>query len=219
MIVHLRYGGVPVRHSDRPLVSSARRSRGVVVIGADPSGRGFGARAHVPAVLALRDAHLAAICTAHNETARAAAKRWGAPRAFADYRDAIADETVDVVTIAVRVGLHVEIAEVALAAGKPVYCEWPLALDSAQAGRLAEAARVAAVPAAVGTQGRFAPAVREARRLLERGDIGRPLSFLTGQLLPRFPVESQRAWLAREEQGSGALVTPRLRKRSLVSYE
>src|SRR5688572_7318008 len=101
MIVHLRYCGVLVRPSDRPLVSSARRSRGVVVIGADPSGRGFGARAHVPAVLALPDAHLAAVCTARDETARSAAKRWGAPRAFADYREAIADETVDVVTIAV----------------------------------------------------------------------------------------------------------------------
>lgn len=186
-------------------VIDASESRGVAVIGADPRGRGFGARAHVPAVLALAGFHLAAVGTAREVTAAAAAQRWGAPRAYADYHHAISDETVDIVTVAVKVGLHAEIVEAALAAGKPVYCEWPLALNSDEAARLAQAARARKIATAVGTQGRFAPAFKVAKELLDRGDVGRPLSFQAGQLLPRFPVESNRAWLAREEEGSGAL--------------
>jgi predicted dehydrogenase len=178
---------------------------GVGVVGADPSGRGFGARAHVPAVLALEELTLAAVCTAREETARAAAERWGAPRGYSDYREAVTDPDVDLVTIAVRVALHAEIAEAALEAGKAVYCEWPLGLGSADAAPLAGLAAARGLAAGVGTQGRFAPAVAVARDLLARGDIGNPLSFQAAQLLPRFAVESDRWWLAREDQGSGAL--------------
>lgn len=180
-------------------------SIGVAVIGADPTGRGFGARAHVPAVLALSELQLAAVCTSREETARAAAARWGAPRGYADYLDAVADERVELVTVAVRVARHLEVVEAALAAGKSVYCEWPLALDSDEALVLARSAEARDAAVAVGTQGRFAPAVAAARRILERGDIGRVLSFQASQLLPRFAVESGRAWLAREDEGSGAL--------------
>ena len=103
---------------------------GVLVIGADPSGRGFGARAHVPAVEAAPGLRLVGVCTSREESARAAGTRWGT-RAFADFREAVAHPDVELVTIAVRVALHAEIALSALEAGKRVYCEWPLAPDSA----------------------------------------------------------------------------------------
>ena len=63
---------------------------GVLVVGADPSGRGFGARAHVPAVEAAAGLRLVGVCTSREETARAAGTRWGT-RAFSDYREAIRD--------------------------------------------------------------------------------------------------------------------------------
>ena len=178
---------------------------GVAVVGADPSGRGFGARAHVPAVLALDELRLAAVCTARDETAAAAAARWGTPSGYSDYSEAVADPAVALVTIAVRVALHAEIAEAAIEAGKAVYCEWPLTLDAEEAGRLARLAAAKNVAAGVGTQGRFAPAVNAAKEMLERGDIGRPLSFQASHMLSRFAVESDRWWLAREDEGSGAL--------------
>jgi predicted dehydrogenase len=178
---------------------------GVAVVGADPSGRGFGARAHVQAVLALDELRLAAVCTAREETARAAAERWPGAAGYSDYREAVASDEVEIVTIAVRVSLHAAIAEAALEAGKAVYSEWPLTLDAESAGRLAERAREHGVATAVGTQGRFAPAVVAAKRMLDSGEIGRPLSFQLAHQLPRFGVESTRPWLAQEEQGSGAL--------------
>jgi predicted dehydrogenase len=177
---------------------------GVLVVGADPSGRGFGARAHVPAVEAAPGLRLVAVCTSRVETAHAAGTRWGT-RAFADYREAIAHPDVELVTIAVRVSLHAEIAHAAIEAGKAVYCEWPLATDSATAEPLADAAERGGVATAVGTQGRYAPAVAAARDALVRGDVGRPLAFQVEHQLARFAVESDRWWLAREEHGTGAL--------------
>jgi predicted dehydrogenase len=175
----------------------------VLVVGADAAADGWGARAHIPAVLAHPALELEAICTSRPETAKNAAAHWGARRWFADFEEAVADPGVDLVTVAVRVGLHDPIVRAAAAAGKPVYCEWPLGLSAEEASELAAAAD--GVPTAVGLQGRFSPAVQYARELLDRRALGRPLTFAVTQTLARFPVPSGREWLAHEHEGSGAL--------------
>jgi predicted dehydrogenase len=64
----------------------------------------------------------------------------------------------------------------ALNAGKPVLCEWPLAMDLAEAEELATSASDRGVRTAVGLQGRSAPAVRYLRDLVADGYIGDVLS-------------------------------------------
>jgi predicted dehydrogenase len=177
----------------------------VAVVGADASGRGFGARAHAAAVLAVPGLELRAVCTSRAETASAAAARWGVERWYADYERLMDDRDVDIVTVAVPVRHHLKIAAAALEAGKSVYCEWPLCLTARDARRLTHLARGRDVITAAGLQGRFGPAVRYARSLLDAGAIGQPLSFLATQILDRFDVSSDRHWLAREDEGSGAL--------------
>jgi predicted dehydrogenase len=177
---------------------------GVLVVGADVRGRGFGARAHVPAVEAVESLRLAGVCTARQLTADAAAAKWQTT-GYADYRAALTDPEVALVTVAVRVALHREIVEAAIAAGRSVYCEWPLATGSREASELAAAAAAAGVATAIGTQGRFAPAVVAAREAVAAGEIGRVLSFQVEHQLARFPVDSDRWWLARDDHGSGAL--------------
>ncbi len=183
-------------------MSAALRTR-VLVVGADAAAEGWGARAHIPAVHAHPALELGAICTSRPETAKNAAARWGARRWFADFEQAVADPDIDLVTVAVRVGLHSPIVRAAAGAGKPVYCEWPLALSADEASELAAAADD--VPTAVGLQGRFSPAVRYARELLGRQACGRALPFVGTQALGRFPVPRRRQWLAHEHEGSGAL--------------
>ncbi len=112
----------------------------VGVIGADPTGRGFGARAHIPAVLANEDLELAAVCTSRPETAEQAARRWNVPRWFSHYQALVADPEIELVTVAVRVRHHRPIVAAAIEAGKAVYCEWPLALTSEDAAGLADLA-------------------------------------------------------------------------------
>jgi predicted dehydrogenase len=177
----------------------------VGVVGADPTGRGFGPRAHLPAVLAAPGLELFAVCTAHDATAAAAAERWGAARWYADIDAMCRDPDLDLITVSVRVRLHRPIVEAALANGKAVYCEWPLGLDPDDAAALVELVRDRRIVNGVGTQGRFSPAIRLAHELLGDGRIGRPLTFAVTHQLSRFPVDEDRGWLARDEEASGAL--------------
>ena len=175
----------------------------VAVIGA--SARGFGARAHIPAVKAAPGLELVAVCTAHDDTARAAAELHGVPRWFGDPAQLFVDDEIDLVTVAVRPAFHRELAIGALEANKMVYCEWPLALNTAEASAMAAVAAGAQTTSAVGLQGRYAPAVRTMRRLVEEGQIGVPLTVDASLLQPKFPVHSDRGWLSRRSEASGAL--------------
>lgn len=175
----------------------------VGVVGTSPPG--FGDRAHLPAVQSSPELVLEAVCTTREDTARAAAKRWGARKWYAGIDDLCGDPDVDMVTIAVRPRLHYPLTMAALRGGKAVYCEWPLALDTTEAGEMAAFALREGIPTAVGLQGRFAPAIGFARRLVEKGTIGRPLSFVVSQMLSKFDVDRDRAWLVRHEEASGAL--------------
>ena len=175
----------------------------VGVVGASPPG--FGDRAHLPAVQAAAGLTLEAVCTTREETARAAAAKWGARKWYTDVEDLCADSDIDLVTVAVRPRMHHPLTMAALSAGKPVFCEWPLALDTTEAREMTSAAAEAGTPTAVGLQGRFAPAVAWARRLVADGAVGKPLSFVVSQMLSKFDVDSDRAWLVRHEEASGAL--------------
>ncbi len=175
----------------------------VGVVGASPPG--FGDRAHLPAIQAAAGLVLEAVCTTSERTARAAAEKWGARKWYAGIEDLCGDPEVEVVTVAVRPRLHHPLVLAALQAGKPVYCEWPLALDSGEAAEMVATAEQGGIPTAVGLQGRFAPAVAWARRLVEDGAVGRPFSFVVSQMLSKFDVDRDRAWLVRHEEASGAL--------------
>lgn len=173
------------------------------VVGAAPYG--FGERAHIPGALAAEGIELLAVCTSRDETAREAARRWGIPRWYGGIDRLLADGEVDLVTVAVKPRSHHPLARAALEAGKMVYCEWPLALDSEEAADLASLAEERSLRTGVGLQGRWAPALRRMRELVAEGFTGTPLSFDAVQKLPRFEVASDRSWLARETEASGAL--------------
>jgi predicted dehydrogenase len=131
--------------------------------------RGWGWRSHIPALRSLPELDLAAVCTAHQETAEAAAAATGARHAFSDYRALIACPDVDLVTIAVRVPWHREMALAAIQAGKHVYCEWPLGTNLTEVEEMAAAARARGVRAMPGLQGRAAPWVLHLKQLISEG--------------------------------------------------
>lgn len=145
---------------------------GIVGATVTPGGSGWGANAHVPALQALPDYELKAVCTAHEETARASAGKFGADLAFHDMAEMVAHPEVDLVAVVVRVPLHKQLVMAAIAAGKPVCCEWPLGADLADATEMADRAKAAGLPTLVGLQARSDPAVMYARDLVANGDIG-----------------------------------------------
>ena len=148
----------------------------LAVAGANPE-RGWFRDAHFPALQTLPGLAVHAVSARTQEIADAAVKAFGAPTAYADSLAMARDPAVDVVVVTVKVPEHRAIVLAALAAGKHVYCEWPLGRDLAEAEEMAAAASQAGVHAAVGLQGANAAAVRHAAKLVREGAIGRPLNL------------------------------------------
>jgi len=145
---------------------------GIVGATVTPGGSGWGANAHVPALRALPDYELKAVCTAHEETARASAEKFGAELAFHDMQKMVAHPDVDLVAVVVRVPLHKQLVMAAIEARKPVCCEWPLGASLAEATEMASRAKAVGLPTLVGLQARSDPAVMYARDLVASGEIG-----------------------------------------------
>ena len=145
------------------------------------AGTGFIGRIHARSAR-LAGAQLAGVAASSPESARAAAAALGADRAFDSAEEMVRDRGIDVVHICTPNHLHLPLAEAALAAGKHVICEKPLALDAAGAQRLVDAASDSGLHAGVPFVYRFYPTVREARERVAGGQTG-PLRLLHGTYL------------------------------------
>ena len=147
----------------------------VGMVGITPN-RGFSSIAHMPALQALPDFEIVAVCTTRQETADAAAKHYGIPLAFADPVKLAQHPDVDLVTVCVKVPDHFTPVMAAIDAGKHVYSEWPLGRNTAEASKLLDAAETKGVRHAIGLQGRVSPSINYVRELIAEGYIGKPLS-------------------------------------------
>lgn len=148
----------------------------LAIAGANPE-RGWARDTHIPALGAIPGIELHAVSARSQDIADAAAAAFGASKAFGDTLEMVRDPAIDIVAVTVKVPEHRAIVLAALAAGKHVYCEWPLGRDLAEAQEMAEAAARAGTHAAVGLQGANSFAVRHAARLVREGVIGEPLSL------------------------------------------
>jgi predicted dehydrogenase len=155
---------------------AARIRVGVVGATVTVGGSGWGANAHVPALRTLPEYELKAVCTAHEETARASAAAFGAELAFSNFDEMVGHPDVDLVVVCVRVPGHHELVMGALRAGKAVFCEWPLGANVAQAEEMANLAAERSLRTAVGLQARSDATLMYARELVQQGHIGEVLS-------------------------------------------
>ena len=146
------------------------------IIGATPS-RGWATAAHLPALRALDEFEVTAVATTHLETARATADAFGVPLAFDDDFELVSRREVDAVAVTVKVPDHDRLVRAALAAGKHVFCEWPLGVSLEQAMELADLAEASGVRHMVGLQGYQAPGALFVADLLGNGQIGQPLTL------------------------------------------
>src|SRR5207247_9091611 len=149
---------------------------GIVGATVTPGGSGWGAHAHVPALQALPDYELTAVCTAHEDTAAASKEAFGAKLAFHNFDDMLGHADVDLVAVVVRVPGHHDLVMRALQAGRAVFCEWPLGANVAEAEQMANLAKERGLRTAVGLQARSDPTLMYARELVEPGHIGEVLS-------------------------------------------
>ncbi len=163
-------------------------------------GGGFMARVH-SAAARTAGAALVGIATSSPDTSRAAAATLGIARAEADATALIAASDIDVVHVCTPNATHAPLARAAIAAGKHVVCEKPLAIDVDDARALVVAAEEAGVVAAVPFVYRYHPMVREARARVARGDLGVLLSIDASYLQDWMLLPGDDDWRADAAAG------------------
>ena len=134
------------------------------IIGAGGAARGI----HLPGFRLFPGAEIAVVCDLDPAAARGA----GAAEVSTDYRQVLGRPDIDAVVVATPNYLHREMALAALAAGKDVLCEKPLALNREVAEEMLRAAERAGRVHMTAFTYRYTPAIQYARHLIERGALG-----------------------------------------------
>lgn len=176
-----------------------RQKRALSELRAGVIGTGFIGPVHVEALRRL-GVRVTALCDVPGR-AEASARRLGIPRACTEYGDLLAAEDVDVVHIASPNRLHCEMAQAALAAGKHVVCEKPLATTTAETARIVAAARRSRAVFAVNYNVRFYAAVLQMRRMVERGELGDIIHVHGSYLQDWLFKETDYNWRLLPEEG------------------
>ena len=137
-------------------------------------GAGFiAAKRHLPAWFRLRrDVRIAAVCDLDRARAEAMSRDFGVPAAYADVRRMLAAERPDFVDVCTPPSSHAAIAAAALKADAHVLIEKPLAMKVEECARIIEAERASEGRVTVAHTELFHQSVIEARKRIERGDIG-----------------------------------------------
>jgi predicted dehydrogenase len=118
-----------------------------------------------------------AVCDTDKDVASAAAAEWGAPQVFTDLDDLLADPDIDAVEILTPTHLHYDHVLAAVAAGKHVSCQKPLANTVAEARKMGVAAEEAGVILRVSECFWHYPPLEKAKRLIADGAIGTPTNI------------------------------------------
>jgi predicted dehydrogenase len=179
---------------------------GIVGATVTQGGSGWGQNAHVPALKALPNYELKAVCTSHEDTAKASAAAFGAERGYQRFSDMTSAPDVDLIVVCVRVPGHRDLVMAGLQAGKAVFCEWPLGKNLAEAEEMAGLAGQRSLKTAVGLQARSEPAILYARDLVREGYIGEVLTAtLTTSAQAQLQRGPGRIWQGVRANGANPL--------------
>src|SRR6188472_1046713 len=167
-------------------------------------GAGFVGPHHVDAVRRLGYVDVLAIAGSSDASARKKADALGAPKAYGSYEALLDDPDVQVVHNATPNYLHYPVNAAAIARGKHVISDKPLAMTAAEAKKLVDAAAKAGIVNAVTFNYRGNPLVQQARHAIARGDIGKP-NFLVGHYLQDWLLkDTDYSWRLEPDKGGAS---------------
>jgi predicted dehydrogenase len=173
-------------------------------IGMGLVGAGFVGPHHIDAVRRLGYVDIVAVAGSTAASGQQKAAALGARRGYGSYQALIDDPDVHVVHNATPNFLHYEVTSAALAKGKHVVSDKPLAMTAAQSRRLVDEARRAGVGTAVTVNSRGNPLVQHARAAIARGDIGAP-HFIHGHYLQDWLLkDTDYSWRLDPERGGAS---------------
>lgn len=140
-------------------------------------GLGFFGEVHADTLAVMPGIELAALCTRRPDRLAEVADRHGVAKRYTDYHQLLADPSVDVVSVTTHVDDHRQITVDALAAGKHVLLEKPMARSVEDCDRILEAAGRTDRFFMVGHICRFDPRVALAKQAIDEGRLGKIISM------------------------------------------
>lgn len=163
---------------------------------------------HFPGMAPFKDRiDMCAFCDIVPERAEKAAEEWGSTeaKAYTDYRELLADETIDAVHVLTPNVSHCEITIAALEAGKHVLCEKPMAATAEDAKKMVEAKNRTGKMLTIGYQYRHFEVNKTAKRVIDEGYLG-DVYYAEATNLRRRGVPTWGVFADKSQQGGGALI-------------
>ncbi len=157
-------------------------------------GCGFWAKTQLHAWREIEDVELVAVCDIDAAKAEQTAREFGAPAVYTDAEAMLGQESLDFVDIVTTPPSHRPLVELAAGHGLDVICQKPIAWSLDDARAMVEACRTAAVTFMVHENWRWQSPLREIKRLLDDGTIGRPF-FGRISFRSDFDPFAGQAWL------------------------
>jgi len=164
-------------------------------------GTGFVGPMHVEAVRRLGFVEMIALAEVDAATARAKADQLSIPIAYGDYRELLANRDLELVHICTPNTGHYPMAREAIAAGKNLIVEKPLAMSSRESRELMELARKANCVAAVDFNYRFYPLNQHARAMVHKGEVGKIHAVHGSYLQDWLYLETDYNWRVEPDLG------------------
>jgi predicted dehydrogenase len=162
-------------------------------------GTGFWSRYQLAAWRELGGVECVALYNRTRAKAEALAQAFGVPAVYDDPEDLLRNERLDFIDIITDVDTHSRFVHMAAARRLPVICQKPLAPTYAEAERMVAACRDAGVPFFVHENWRWQTPIRQLKRMLDTGLIGRPFRARIA-MVSGFPVFANQPFLAELEQ-------------------
>ncbi len=166
---------------------------------------GIATTQHIPGYQALEGVEIVALCDVAPGRAAAVAQGIPSARAYEDYREMLAKEKLDAVSVTTPNFAHRDATIAALEAGCHVLCEKPIAMNLQQGREMVEAARKAGKLLQVGLHMRFETESQTLRKYVVAGDLGEiyygEATYMRRRGIPTWGVFTQRRF-----QGGGALI-------------
>jgi len=169
-------------------------------------------QAHLKAFSANKKAEVAAIADINPDVLKSTSEKFKIEKAFTDYRDLLAVDSLDGVAVCTPPFAHAKITCDAASSGKHVLCEKPMAMNFEEAQRMVEACNKAGVKLGIcSARSRFDPSVELAKKYIDKGKIGRVYYYRATMLRrkgrPGIDILKESKWfLDSSKAGGGALI-------------
>ena len=162
---------------------------------------------HMPSIKSLGDVEIVAFCDIIKEKAEDAKKNFGTEDAkvYTDYKELLKDDSIVAVHVSTPNRSHSFITVDALHAGKHVICEKPMAINTAEAKKMVDAAKETGKILTIGYQNRYRADSAYLKRACENDDLGE-IYYAKALALRRRAVPTWGVFLNEYEQGGGPLI-------------